>query len=188
MHRPPRQCTSTSLKEPFPRRKSGSATPAPSGTKRSATAANPAPSRSMDRTDPLFRQLMLLGRVVTGSTLSQKVCSTSRFATQFFVEGSIAPSSYDLYDGAQYRQYIKEQAMGGSPGRWTKITAGTDDAGSRRRWNQKAGPAAVLVVVVLTMAACSSGTDTNLQTAPPKPNPLTPANPNLPAGTASTQH
>ena len=77
--------------------------------------------------------------------------------------------------------------MGGSPGRWTKMTAGTDDVGSRRRWNQKAGPAAVLVVVVLTMAACSSGTDTNLQTAPPKPKPLTTANPNLPAGTASTQ-
>ena len=80
--------------------------------------------------------------------------------------------------------------MGRSPGRWTKMTAGTDDVGSRRRWNQKAGPAAVLVVVVLTMAACSSGTDTNLQTAPPKPKPLTTsstANPNLPAGTASTQ-
>ena len=77
--------------------------------------------------------------------------------------------------------------MGGSPGRWTTMTAGTDDADSRRRWNQKAGPAAVLVVVVLTMAACSSGTDTNLQTAPPKPKPLTTANPNLPAGTASTQ-
>jgi hypothetical protein len=77
--------------------------------------------------------------------------------------------------------------MGGSPGRWTKMTAGTDDVGSRRRWNQKAGPAAVLVVVVLTMAACSSGTDPNLQTAPPKPKPLTTANPNLPAGTASTQ-
>jgi hypothetical protein len=77
--------------------------------------------------------------------------------------------------------------MGGSPGRWTKMTAGTDDVGSRRRWNQKAGPAAVLVVVVLTMAACSSGTDTSLQTAPPKPKPLTTANPNLPAGTASTQ-
>jgi hypothetical protein len=75
-------------------------------TKRSATAANPAPSRSMDRTNPLFRQPRLLGRVVTGSTLSQKVCSTSRFATQFFVEGSIAPSGYDLYDGAQHRQYI----------------------------------------------------------------------------------
>jgi hypothetical protein len=70
------------------------------------------------------------------------------------------------------------------------MTAGTDAAGSRRRWNQKAGPAAVLVVVVLTMAACSSGTDPNLQTAPPKPKPLTTsstANPNLPAGTASTQ-
>jgi hypothetical protein len=42
----------------------------------------------------------------------------------------------------------------------------------------------------LTMAACSSGTDSSLQTAPPKPKPLTTpstANPNLPAGTASTQ-
>lgn len=80
--------------------------------------------------------------------------------------------------------------MGGSPDTWTKMTAGTNDAGSRRRWNQKAGPATVLVVVVLTMAACSSGPDPNLQTAPPKPKPLTassPANPNLPAGTASTQ-
>src|SRR5665213_2732764 len=80
--------------------------------------------------------------------------------------------------------------MGGSPGRWTKMTAGTDDAGSRRRWNQKAGPATVLVVVVLTMAACSSGTGTNLQTAPPKSKPSTTsstANPRLPAGTASTQ-
>jgi hypothetical protein len=77
--------------------------------------------------------------------------------------------------------------MGGSPGRWTKRTEGTDDVGPRHRWNQKAGPAAVLVVAVLTMAACSSGTDTNLQTAPPKPKPLTTANPNLPAGTANTQ-
>jgi hypothetical protein len=81
--------------------------------------------------------------------------------------------------------------MGGSPGRWTKMTAGTDDAGSRRRWNQKAGPAAVLMIAVLTMVACSSGTDPNLQTAPPKPKPPTTsntANPKLPASTAATQH
>jgi hypothetical protein len=66
----------------------------------------------------------------------------------------------------------------------------TGDAGLRRRWNQKAGAAAVLVVAALTMAACSSGTDTNLQTAPAKPKSMTTsstANPNLPAGTASTQ-
>jgi hypothetical protein len=40
------------------------------------------------------------------------------------------------------------------------------------------------------LAACSSGTDSNLQSAPPKPKPLptsSTANPNLPAGTASTQ-
>jgi hypothetical protein len=40
------------------------------------------------------------------------------------------------------------------------------------------------------MAACSSGTDPNLQTTPSKPKPSTTsstANPNLPAGTASTQ-
>jgi hypothetical protein len=40
------------------------------------------------------------------------------------------------------------------------------------------------------MAACSSGTDSSLQTAPPKPKPLrtsSTANPKLPAGTASTQ-
>jgi ABC-type phosphate transport system substrate-binding protein len=68
--------------------------------------------------------------------------------------------------------------------------AGTGYADSRRRWSRKAATAAVLVVGALTMAACSSGTDSNLQTAPSKPkSPTTSstANPNLPAGTASTQ-
>jgi hypothetical protein len=68
--------------------------------------------------------------------------------------------------------------------------AGIGYADSQRRWSWKAAPAAVLVVGALTMAACSSGTDSSLQTAPPKPKPLTTsstANPNLPAGTASTQ-
>ena len=80
--------------------------------------------------------------------------------------------------------------MGGSPGRWTRTRAGTCDAGARRWWNQGAAAAAVLVVAALTMAACSSGTDPNLQTTPSKPKPSTTsstANPNLPAGTASTQ-
>jgi hypothetical protein len=53
-----------------------------------------------------------------------------------------------------------------------------------------ASTAAILVVATLTMAACSSGPDSNLQTAPSKPKPLTTsstANPKLPAGTASVQ-
>jgi hypothetical protein len=80
--------------------------------------------------------------------------------------------------------------MSGSPGRGTLTRAGIGYADSRRRWSRKAATAAVLVVGALTMAACSSGTDSSLQTAPPKPKPPTTsstANPNLPAGTASTQ-
>ena len=80
--------------------------------------------------------------------------------------------------------------MSGSPGRGTMTRAGTAYAGSRRRWSRTAATTAVLVVTTLTMAACSSGPDSNLQTAPSKPKPLTTsstANPKLPAGTASTQ-
>ena len=68
--------------------------------------------------------------------------------------------------------------------------AGTAYAGSQRRWSRKAATAAVLVIATLTMAACSSGTDSNLQTAPSKlksPTTSSTANPKLPAGTASTQ-
>jgi hypothetical protein len=68
--------------------------------------------------------------------------------------------------------------------------AGTGYAGTRRRWNKNASTAAILVVATLTMAACSSGTGANLQSAPSKPkSPTTSstANPKLPAGTASTQ-
>jgi hypothetical protein len=46
------------------------------------------------------------------------------------------------------------------------------------------------LVATLTLAACSFGPDSSLQTAPSKPKPLTTsstANPKLPAGTASTQ-
>ena len=80
--------------------------------------------------------------------------------------------------------------MSGSPGRGTTTRAGIGYADSRRRSSWKAAIAAILVVGALTMAACSSGTDSNLQTAPPKPKPLTTsstANRNLPASTASTQ-
>jgi hypothetical protein len=66
----------------------------------------------------------------------------------------------------------------------------TADAGSRRRRRQTFSTAAILVVGALAMAACSSASDTNLQTAPTKPKPLTTsstANPDLPASTASTQ-
>jgi hypothetical protein len=68
----------------------------------------------------------------------------------------------------------------------TRVASGY--AGSRW-WNKKAAATAVLVIAALTLAACSSGTDSNLQSAPPKPKPSTPniANPKLPAGTASTQ-
>ena len=69
----------------------------------------------------------------------------------------------------------------------TRVASGY--AGSRW-WNKKAAATAVLVIAALTLAACSSGTDSNLQSAPPKPKPLptsSTANPNLPAGTASTQ-
>ena len=80
--------------------------------------------------------------------------------------------------------------MSGSPVRETLINAGIGYADSRHRWSRKAATATLLVVGALTMAACSSGTDSSLQTAPPKPKPPTTsstANPNLPAGTASTQ-
>ena len=80
--------------------------------------------------------------------------------------------------------------MSGSPVRGTITRAGIGYADSRRRWSRKAATATSLVVCALTMAACSSGTDSNLQTAPPKPkSPTTSstAHPNLPAGTASTQ-
>ena len=49
---------------------------------------------------------------------------------------------------------------------------------------------AFLPIAALAMAACSSGSASNLQTAPAKPKQLatsSTANPNLPAGTASTQ-
>ena len=80
--------------------------------------------------------------------------------------------------------------MSGSPGRGTTTRAGIGYADSRRRSGRKAATAAVLVVGAMTIAACSSGTTSNIQAAPPKPKPLTTsstANPNLPAGTASTQ-
>src|ERR1039458_4446369 len=78
--------------------------------------------------------------------------------------------------------------MSGSPGRETMTRVASGYAGSRW-WNKKAAATAVLVIAALTLAACSSGTDSNLQSAPPKPKPSTPniANPKLPAGTASTQ-
>jgi hypothetical protein len=78
--------------------------------------------------------------------------------------------------------------MSGSPGRETMTRVASRYAGSRW-WNKKAAATAVLVIAALTLAACSSGTDSNLQSAPPKPKPATPniANPKLPAGTASTQ-
>jgi hypothetical protein len=68
--------------------------------------------------------------------------------------------------------------------------AGIGYPDSRRRWSRKTAATAVLVVGALTMAACSSGTGSNIQTAPRKPKPLTTsstANPKLPAGTSSTQ-
>ena len=80
--------------------------------------------------------------------------------------------------------------MSGSPGRGTTTRVGTGYAGLPRRWSRKASTAAILVVIAFAMAACSSGTNTNLQTAPLKPkSPTTSStsNPKLPAGTASTQ-
>ncbi len=67
---------------------------------------------------------------------------------------------------------------------------GTANAGSHRRRNQKFSAVVFLVGAALAMAACSSGTDANLQTVPT--NPKTPttsstANPDLPASTATTQ-
>jgi hypothetical protein len=50
--------------------------------------------------------------------------------------------------------------------------------------------ASILAAAALTMAACSSGSNADLQTAPTKSKPLTTsstANPNLPASTAKTQ-
>ena len=64
------------------------------------------------------------------------------------------------------------------------------DADSRRRRRQTFSAAGILVVGAVAMAACSSASDSNLQTAPTKPKPLTTsstANPDLPASTASTQ-
>ena len=72
----------------------------------------------------------------------------------------------------------------------TMTMSGIGYAGSRLWWNKKAATAAIIVATTVTMAACSSGTGANLQTAPSKPkSPTTSstANPKLPAGTASTQ-
>jgi len=80
--------------------------------------------------------------------------------------------------------------MNGSPDRWTTTSAGTSYAGSRRGWIDTAATAAALVIGALTMAACSSGAASNLQTAPSKPtSPTTSstANSKLPSATASTQ-
>ena len=66
----------------------------------------------------------------------------------------------------------------------------TADAGFRRRRKQTAFVASILVAAALAMAACSSGSDSPLQSAPAKQNSSTTsstANPNLPASTASTQ-
>jgi hypothetical protein len=66
----------------------------------------------------------------------------------------------------------------------------TADAGFRRRRNQRLSVASILVVAALAMAACSSGSDSKLQTAPTKekqPTTSTTANPKLPASTATTQ-
>jgi hypothetical protein len=66
----------------------------------------------------------------------------------------------------------------------------TADAGFRRRRAQSAAVASILAAAALTMAACSSGSNADLQTAPTKSKPLTTsstANPSLPASTASTQ-
>ena len=66
----------------------------------------------------------------------------------------------------------------------------TADAGIRRRRKQTAFVASILVAAALVMAACSSGSDSPLQSAPTKKNSSatsSTANPNLPASTASTQ-
>jgi hypothetical protein len=66
----------------------------------------------------------------------------------------------------------------------------TADAGFRRRPSQTALVASVLVVTALAMAACSSGSDSKLQTAPTKQKSSTTsgtANPKLPISTASIQ-
>jgi hypothetical protein len=66
----------------------------------------------------------------------------------------------------------------------------TADAGIRRRRKQTAFVASILVAAALVMAACSSGSDSPLQSAPAKKNSSatsSTANPNLPASTASTQ-
>ncbi len=68
--------------------------------------------------------------------------------------------------------------------------AWASDAGTRRRWSRMAPVSVVLLIAALAMAACSSGSGSNLQTAPAKPKQRatsSTANPNLPAGTASTQ-
>jgi len=109
--------------------------------------------------------------------------------TQFSSEGPVARFGHTLYDGAQHPQY-KREGHEQITGQGTITRAGTGYAGPPRRWSRKASTAAILVVITLTMAACSSGTGANLQTAPSKPNSPTTsstANPKLPAGTASTQ-
>lgn len=76
------------------------------------------------------------------------------------------------------------------PRRCTITRTRTADAGPRRRRKQTAFVAAVFVAAALAMAACSSGPDSHLQSAPSKPNPQstsTTANPNLPANTSGTQ-
>jgi hypothetical protein len=66
----------------------------------------------------------------------------------------------------------------------------TADAGFRRRHKQTALVAAILAAAALSLAACSSGSDSNLQTAPTKQKSSTTsstANPKPPTSTASTQ-
>jgi hypothetical protein len=68
--------------------------------------------------------------------------------------------------------------------------AWASDTGSRRRWSRIVPVSAILVFAALAMAGCSSGSGSNLQTAPAKPKQLatsSTANPNLPTGTGSTQ-
>jgi hypothetical protein len=66
----------------------------------------------------------------------------------------------------------------------------TANAGFRRRPRQTALVASILVTAAFALAACTSGSDSDLQTAPTKQKSSTTsstANPNLPASTASTQ-
>jgi hypothetical protein len=76
------------------------------------------------------------------------------------------------------------------PRRCTITRTRTADAGRRRRHKQTGFVAAILVATALSMAACSSGSDSNLQTAPTNQKSSTTsstANPKLPTSTASTQ-